>query len=154
MLVLARPYQVATEYLLIRTDFAPQFIDLTDRVRNIVAESGIESGQAVVFSQHTTAAIRITEAEPELLQDFVTFLATVAPVNAVYRHDDFTTRTVNMTPDEQANGHAHCRHLLMATSETVPIARGRLCLGDWQRIFLVELDRPRQRSVIVQVVGQ
>jgi secondary thiamine-phosphate synthase enzyme len=154
MLVLTRPYQIVTEHLSLFTDFACQFIDLTDRVDGIIANSGIQNGQVVIFTRHTTAAIRINEAEPELLKDFVTFLERFAPSNGVYRHDDFNVRTVNMTDEERENGYAHCRQLLMAASETVPVVDGKACLGRWQRIFLVELDRPRVRSVIVQVVGQ
>ena len=154
MPVLTQPYQVVTKNLSIHSDFAPLFIDLTDQVQDIVADSGVRDGQVVVFTKHTTAAIRINEAEPELLRDFIAFLERVAPENATYRHNDFTVRTVNMTEDECANAHAHCRQLLMSASETVPIANGEICLGTWQRIFLVELDHPRERSVIVQVVGQ
>ena len=154
MAVSARSHSITTECLLIRTQSAPQFVDLTDRVQKIVDESGIRCGQVVVFSKHTTAAIRINEAEPELLQDFIGFLERVAPETALYRHNDFTVRTVNMTDNECANAHAHCRHLLLSTSETIPLVDGELCLGTWQRIFLVELDHPRERSVIVQVIGQ
>ncbi|HLZ07082.1 MAG TPA: secondary thiamine-phosphate synthase enzyme YjbQ [Chloroflexota bacterium] len=154
MAVLAHAPGIVTERLLIRTESAPQFIDLTDRVQKIVDESGIQCGQVVVFSKHTTAAIRINEAEPELLLDFIGFLERVAPESTIYRHNDFTVRTVNMTDDECANAHAHCRQLLLSTSETIPVVDAELCLGTWQRIFLVELDHPRERSVIVQVTGQ
>jgi secondary thiamine-phosphate synthase enzyme len=58
-----------------------------------------------------------------------------------------------MTPEECPNAHAHLQHLLLGTSEAVPIQGGNLVLGRWQRIFLVELDRPRERKVLVQVVG-
>lgn len=145
---------LVTHHLTIRTETAPQFIDLTDRVQEIVGESGIQNGQAVVFTRHTTAAIRINENEPELMRDFVAFLERVAPVNHRYFHNDFEVRTVNMNDDECANAHAHCRQLLMATSETIPIVDGELCLGTWQRIFLVELDHSRDRSVIIQILGQ
>ena len=154
MAVLAHSPGVVTERLSIRTESAPQFIDLTDRVQKIVDKSGIQSGQVVVFSKHTTAAIRINEAEPELIQDFIGFLERVAPESAAYRHNDFAVRTVNMTDNECANAHAHCRQLLLSTSETIPLVDRELCLGTWQRIFLVELDHPRERSVIVQVIGQ
>lgn len=146
--------RVVTERLIIQTRAAPQFIDLTDQVQAIVDESGITHGQVTVFSQHTTAAIRINEHEPELLRDFEAFLERIAPEFGTYRHNDFTVRTVNMTEDECANAHAHCRHLLMSTSETIPIVSGELCLGTWQRLFLVELDHPRERSIVVQVLGQ
>jgi secondary thiamine-phosphate synthase enzyme len=153
MAVGAMPYQITTQRLTYQTLFAPEFIDLTDQVQRIVQQSGVQDGQATVFIQHTTAAIRINENEPELLRDFAEFLERVAPVDGKYRHNDFTVRTVNMTVGEYANAHAHCRQLLMAASETIPIVDGELCLGTWQRIFLLELDHPRERTVIVQVLG-
>jgi secondary thiamine-phosphate synthase enzyme len=146
--------RLVTHQMTIRTETAPQFIDLTEHVQTIVRESGIRHGQATVFTRHTTAAIRINENEPELMRDFVAFLERVAPQGHPYYHNDFEVRTVNMTPEECANAHAHCRQLLMATSETIPIVDGELCLGTWQRIFLVELDHARDRSVVVQVLGQ
>lgn len=146
--------RLVTERVTIWTETAPQFIDLTERVQRIVDESGIQNGQAVVFTRHTTAAIRINENEPELLRDFVAFLERIAPESQRYYHNDFEVRTVNMTDEECANAHAHCRHLLMSTSETIPVVDGELCLGTWQRIFLVELDHPRERSVVIQVLGQ
>jgi secondary thiamine-phosphate synthase enzyme len=81
------------------------------------------------------------------------FLERIAPREGDYKHNDFVIRTANMTEDECPNGHAHCQHLLLGTSETIPIAEGELLLGQWQRIFLIELDRPREREVIVQVQG-
>jgi secondary thiamine-phosphate synthase enzyme len=66
-----------------------------------------------------------------------------------YEHDDFGRRTVNLTPDERSNGHAHCRAALLRTSESVPIVDGALTLGRWQRVFLVEFDGPRRREVAV-----
>jgi len=146
--------RLVTHQLTIWTEKAPQFIDVTDRVQTIVRDSGIQHGQAIVFTRHTTAAIRINENEPELMRDFVAFLERIAPERFRYYHNDFEIRTVNMTDDECANAHAHCRQLLMATSETVPVVDGELCLGTWQRIFLVELDHSRERLVVVQVLGQ
>jgi secondary thiamine-phosphate synthase enzyme len=77
----------------------------------------------------------------------------IAPHHGEYEHNDFTRRTVNMDEEECANGHAHCQHLFLSTSETIPIVEGRMVLGQWQRIFLIELDRPRERRVLVNVVG-
>jgi len=107
----------------------------------------------VVYSKHTTAAIKINENEPLLMKDMERFLGRIASSEDYYHHNDFTLRTVNMTEDECPNGHAHCQHLLMSTSETIPIIDGELQLGRWQRVFLVELDRPRSREVIIQVLG-
>jgi secondary thiamine-phosphate synthase enzyme len=144
----------AAETLTIETPGAPEFVDLTPDVERVVAASGARCGQVTVFSRHTTAAIKINEAEPLLLDDMRDFLSRVAPPEASYRHNDFSVRTVNMCEGECANGHAHCQHLLLSTSETIPIVDGRLALGIWQRVFLLELDRARPRQVIVQVVGE
>jgi secondary thiamine-phosphate synthase enzyme len=141
------------EALVTATTAAPEFIDITDEVQRIVADSGVRFGQATVFSCHTTAAIRVNENEPLLLQDMGRILHEIAPLHADYEHNDFTRRTVNMEEDECANGHAHCQHLFLSTSETVPVLEGRMTLGQWQRIFLVELDRPRERKVLVNIVG-
>ena len=97
----------------------------------------------MVFSRHTTAAIRINEAEPLLLRDMEVMLARVAPTGVYYHHNDLSIRTVNLTEEEDMNGHSHCRHLLMGSSEAIPVADGELLLGVWQRVFLVELDCPR-----------
>ena len=58
-----------------------------------------------------------------------------------------------MADDECANGHAHCQHLFLSTSETIPIIEGELAMGQWQHIFLIELDQPRSRRVLVNVIG-
>ena len=144
---------VNSESLEIETTAAPGFHDITDDVSAIVCESGVHSGQVTVFSCHTTAAIRINENEPLLLRDMARTLRQIAPSNAYYEHNDFGRRVVNMNPDECANGHAHCQHLFLSTSETIPVIDGRAALGTYQRIFLIELDHPRMRQVLVTVVG-
>lgn len=135
------------------TERAPQFIDITDQVQRLVRESGVRDGIAVVFCCHTTAAIRVNENEPLLIADMEEFLKRVAPRDLYYRHNDFAIRTHNMTPDECPNAHAHCQNLLLGSSEAIPIEDGRLVLGRWQRVFLVELDRPREREITVQAFG-
>ena len=144
---------VRCEALTFETSDAPQFIDITDEVAQIVGDSGVHFGQATVFSSHTTAAIRVNENEPLLLQDMARILQQLAPRNAEYEHNDFSRRTVNLEDEECANGHAHCQHLFLSTSETIPIIDGELTVGKWQRIFLVELDMPRQRRVLVNILG-
>jgi secondary thiamine-phosphate synthase enzyme len=144
---------VRCEALVLATSRAPEFLDITDDVQRIVAESGVRFGQVTVYSTHTTAAIKVNENEPLLLQDMARIIQQVAPLRADYEHNDFSRRTVNMGEDECANGHAHCQHLFLSTSETIPIVDGRLTTGQWQRIFLVELDQPRERRVLVNIVG-
>lgn len=148
--VSARPHT----RLRITTERSTQFIDLTDQVDAFVADTGIRFGIVNVQSLHTTTAILVNEHEPLLLSDFSSLLARAAPRAFFYRHDDLETRTVNLTPDERANGHAHCRALLLAPSASLNIVDGRMQRGCWQRIFLVELDGPRTREVSVLVVGE
>jgi len=145
--------RVLCEALEYETTDAPEFVDITDDVIAVVEASGVQFGQVAVFSQHTTAAIKINEHEPLLLRDLARLLRQFAPPNAYYEHNDFSRRTVNMNPDECANGHAHVQHLFLGGSETIPVVDGRVTLGTWQRIFLIELDHPRSRRVLVNVVG-
>jgi secondary thiamine-phosphate synthase enzyme len=145
--------KVVNELLRIKTGQAPDFLDITERVDEIVRHSGVRTGQALVFSLHTTAAVRVQEAEPLLIEDLTACLERLAPEDLAYRHNDFRVRTVNMHDDESPNGHAHCRHLFLGASETVPIIDGRLALGRWQRLFVIELDHSRRREVQVQVLG-
>jgi secondary thiamine-phosphate synthase enzyme len=143
----------SAETLEVETRGAPDFIDITDEVNAIVADSGVTFGQVTIFSTHTTAAIRINENEPLLLRDMARVLRQLAPSDSYYEHNDFGRRTVNMNPDECANGHAHCQHLFLSTSETIPVMDGKAVLGTYQRIFLIELDHPRMRKVLVTVLG-
>lgn len=140
--------------LRVDTETAPQFIDITDWVSQCVAQSKVSNGFAVVYSKHTTAAVKINENEPLLLEDMSRLLERLSPREGSYAHNDFSIRTVNMTPDEAPNGHAHLQHLLLGTSETVPVIDGLMQFGRYQSIFFIELDHPRPREVMVQVVGE
>lgn len=144
----------AVTRITVETTTAPEFLDITDDVRRHVEGSRVRDGLACVYSTHTTAAIVINENEPLLLEDMERFLRRIAPDDAYYAHNDFTVRTVHMTADEEPNGHSHCAHLLLPSSETIPIIGGELMLGPWQSVFMVELDpRPRTREVIISVHG-
>jgi secondary thiamine-phosphate synthase enzyme len=148
--VSARPH---TRIRLI-TERPTQFVDLTDQVESFIAGSGIQHGIVNIQSLHTTSAIVLNEHEPLLLSDFSSLLARAVPRAAFYRHDDLLARTVNLEPDERANGHAHCRALLLAASASLNVIDGRLQRGRWQRIFFVELDGPRMREVSVLALGE
>ena len=138
----------------VETGFAPAFHDITDSVAKFVKQSDLRNAFALVFSKHTTAAITIQENEPLLLTDLASTLEHFAPSRSYYRHNDFAVRTVHMHEDECPNGHAHCQHLVLGTSETVPVIDGDLALGEFQRIFMVELDPDKShRQVLVQIMG-
>jgi secondary thiamine-phosphate synthase enzyme len=138
----------------VKTKCAPEFIDITDWVAECVTESEISNGFVVVYSKHTTAAVKINENEPLLLDDMANFLEKIFPRDHSYKHNDFEIRTVNMTEDESPNGHAHLQHLLLGTSETVPVIDGAMQFGTFQSIFFIELDHARPREVMVQIVGE
>lgn len=136
------------------TGKSPAFFDITDEVAEYVRAADVRNGFALVFSKHTTAAVVIQENEPLLMIDMCAALERFSPRNINYRHNDFTIRTVNMHEDESPNGHSHCQHLLLGSSENVPVVDGDLALGEFQRIFVVELDPEKySRKVMVQVMG-
>ena len=137
----------------VETCRSTEFIDVTDLIEATVSGTGIRDGLVNVQSLHTTTAILVNEHEPLLLADVAALLERLAPQHAPYRHDDMTARTVNVAPDERANGHSHCRAMLLGSSALLNLAGGSLQLGRWQRVFLVELDGPRPREVSVQVLG-
>jgi secondary thiamine-phosphate synthase enzyme len=141
-----------SETFAIQTERGPQFIDITDRVAEVTQKSGLQNGFAVIFSRHTTAAIRINEAEPHLISDMEEMLEKVMPSCQDYAHNRYAHAFSNN--GERPNGHSHCQHLLLGASEAVPIVAGQLVFGQWQRVFLVELDHAREREVVVHLVGE
>ena len=136
----------------LRTRRRVQFIDLTDLVGERVRRSGVALGLVSIQSLHTTAAVIVNEDEPMLLLDLEETLERLAPQGCRYAHDD-PERRRGAPKDEPRNGDAHCRAAMLGSGATVHVVGRRLGLGTWQRIFLVELDGPRPRSVSVVVMG-
>ena len=155
LLSATRPTTAVTlRRLVLETREPIQFLDITDEVAAIVASAGVRDGIVTIVSRHTTLAVRIQEDEPLLLEDLLSFLRRLAPANVHYQHNDFRIRTQHMHDDESPNGHAHCLQFLLGTSESIPVMDGELQLGQWQRIFAVELDGPRpRRELLVQTLG-
>lgn len=147
-------FQTIHHLIRLETQECLEFIDLTDEIIALVQSSGISHGMVNVQARHTTAAIIVNEDEPLLLEDLRRTLEQMAPRSVAYRHDDFSIRTANLTPDEKPNGHAHCKALFLRSSETLNIVGGRPELGRWQRLFFVELDCARERTVSVMLMGQ
>ncbi len=130
--------------------------DITDEVNGAVRESGIRNGIACVYSPHTTCCVRVNEFESGFLEDVTTLLRRLVPSERYYAHDDWGRRTENICEEdmELGNGHAHCMSMLLGgAGESIPVRDGELCLGTWQRVLFLELDRERDRRWIVQVVG-
>jgi secondary thiamine-phosphate synthase enzyme len=139
--------QIITKTINTRTGKPIEIIDITAEVTAALSDSGLDSGQVTVISRHTTAFISINEKEERLLEDMETFLKRLVPRDGNYQH--------NLNPvDGRDNAHSHLLGLFMNSSETIPFSGGKLLLGQWQSIFFVELDGPRQeRSVLVQISG-
>jgi secondary thiamine-phosphate synthase enzyme len=120
-----------------------ELVDITDKVENQVKESGVYEGICVVSTRHTTTAIIINENETGLRSDIVDVLEKLVPPSANYQHDRIDN-----------NADAHLRAVLLGSSKTVPILNGRLVLGTWQRIFFIELDGPRRRTVTITLISK
>ena len=138
----------------IETQHPTQFIDLTDKVTAFIKESGVHTGLVNIHGLHTTAAVIVNEHDPLLLSDVAELFERIAPQDGFYRHDNVSLRTSNCVLTDRPNGHSHCRALLLAPSVSLNIAGGRLQLGIWQRVFFVELDGPRTRSVSIVAIGE
>lgn len=157
METLSSPYTSGTTFtstqIRLATGSPTAFIDLTDRLNELVAASAIRCGTVVVQTTHTTTALVVNEHESLLLVDFEALLDRLVPRSEAYWHDELPLRT-GVPPHEPRNGHAHCRALLLPTSTTLIVHAGRLVLGRWQRVFFLELDGPRERTVSVLVSGE
>jgi len=145
--------KVFNDALELRSEERTQFIDLTGWVSQSLSRAEVGHGLAQIQVMHTTAAIIVNENEPLLLEDFKAMFERLAPGDGGYAHDDLRRRCVNLVPGERANGHAHARALILGGSRMVNVREGRLDLGRWQSIFLVELDGPRDRKVSLTVLG-
>jgi secondary thiamine-phosphate synthase enzyme len=133
------------------TGATSELIDLTDRVRAIVADAGIHAGLVLVSTPHTTCAVIVNEAEPGFMRDFEAALERIAPADAAYDHND----APHAEEFEAPNGYAHVRAAFLSSpSILLPVRNGEPALGRWQRIFFVELDRARPRTCHVTVIGR
>ena len=99
-------------------------------------------------------AVIVNEAEPLLISDMKKLLKKFAPRTYKYAHDNFKIRTVHMHPNEPMNGYAHAEAMYLPTSTFINVIENKLQLGEWQRIFAVELDRSRPRKVALQIMGK
>lgn len=148
-----KAYQQETQ---LRTAGGLSVTDITEEVREAVRTSGIKDGICCVYSPHTTCSVRVNEWETGFLEDFAVLLKRLVPTDHYYAHDDWDRRTENICPEDMdfGNGHSHCMSMLLGPAgESVPVREGELCLGTWQRVLFLELDRERDRRWLVQVVG-
>ena len=138
---------VETHHIRVQTRGNSQVINLNDLVAARVVEGRVRSGTVTVFVVGSTAGITTTEYEPGLAEhDLEANYEKIAPQDAFYKHEETW---------HDDNGHSHVRASLLGPSLTVPLVEGRLTLGTWQQIVLIDFDtRPRERDVVVQVIGE
>lgn len=142
-------------HLMLRVDTVQPFeiVDVTTVIDAVVQSSGLSEGLAMVQTRHTTTGVLINEHEPLLFDDLQRMFQRLVPSWPPYAHDDLQRRTVNVTPAERRNGHAHCRAALLRASESIMVADGRLSLGRWQRVLFVDCDGGQPRQLSVTLVG-
>jgi len=134
----------ATEYLWFNTRNKREYINITDKVEEVVQKSGVQEGMVLVSAMHITAGVYVNDAESGLIQDIDEWLEKLAPFNINYRHH----RT------GETNGDAHLKSLLIHHEVIVPITDGRLDLGPWQQIYYAEFDGQRRKRLIIKVMGE
>ncbi|MFQ5649044.1 MAG: secondary thiamine-phosphate synthase enzyme YjbQ [bacterium] len=137
---------VITDSFEISTRGFTDIIDLTNEVAGVLHRSGLSEGQLTVFVAGSTAGITSIEYEPGLLKDLPEAFEKFAPTGITYHHD---------AAWGDGNGYAHVRAAMLGPSFAVPFQGGKLILGTWQQIVLVDFDnRSRQRNIVVQMIGQ
>lgn len=137
--------EVHTGELHLSTQGDGDVVNITAQVQTAVEESGAQAGQATAFVRGSTAAITTMEYEPGGVQDLRAMLERLIPARGDYEHNRL---------NHDSNSHAHQRASVIGSSETVPVSGGRLALGTWQQLVLLDFDdRPRERVVVVQVLG-
>ena len=138
---------VKTENLKVKTRGNCEVVNITEQVSEVVSQSGVREGTVTVFNVGSTAGITTTEYEPGLVNyDIRACFEKIAPEGGRYEHEETW---------HDDNGHAHVRASLLGPSMSVPVVEGRMTLGTWQQIILVDFDtRPRTRTVVCQIIGQ
>ncbi len=122
------------------------FVDVTDALRRAIKDSGVTTGCAVAFCSHTTACLLINEWEDGALDD----------LQGHYAHDDLDRRTQNLQEGhERENGQAHVTQMIVGgSSHAIPVIAGEPSFGQWQRLLLLELDEPKERTLVFHVFGE
>lgn len=130
-------------------------VDITEELSRAIKDSGVTEGCAVAFCAHTTCALIINEWEAGALDDFRSRLEAMVPRDIYYAHDDLERRTQNLQEGhERANGQSHVTQMILgATSHAIPVVAGEPLFGQWQRLLLLELDEPKDRSIVFHVFG-
>ena len=133
-------------------------IDITDDIKTFISECNFKNGLVNIFTRHTTAVLKINEAEDGFRNDLKEWCDKNVSIDEIYKHNDLEHRdpkTMCESKEECLNGHAHIRGMLMGnSSETIPVQDGKLLFWVWQRVLLFELDHARDREIIFSCMGE
>lgn len=141
MLVAMSSFKVVNKSFSLSTKGEIDFVDLTDKVQEVVSKSGVKNGVAHVFAPHATGIIILTENDFSLLNDIRAFLEEIVPKKRGYHHP--------------SNAHSHLRSMLLPPDKTLPVIDSQVEFGTWQSLLFVETDvYPRKRNIIIQVIGE
>jgi secondary thiamine-phosphate synthase enzyme len=132
----------------VRTLHRTDLVNLTDEIREFVESTGVKDGYVQVSSLHTTAGLIINEWQDALLDDVKTMIDRIVPKDLYYKHND-----PQFSDCDRHNADSHLRIVVLGHSLSIPIAEGRLVLGQWQSAILVEFDGPNERKIFTQVFG-
>ena len=128
-------------YINVKSRDRTEFIDITEKIQEVLKETGVSSGVCNIFVPHTTAAVTVNEGvDPTVQRDIQNFLNKMVPFEGDYHH-------------REGNSSAHIKTTLIGVSQTVLIDEGRLVLGTWQSIFFCEFDGPRHRRVALKIIA-
>jgi secondary thiamine-phosphate synthase enzyme len=134
-----------TKHLWFNTQKRHEFVNITDKVEEIVNESGVKEGFVLVNAMHITASVYINDAESGLISDFQEWLKKLAPTDEkLYKH--------NLTGED--NGYAHLWRTIMGRGVVVAITDGKLDFGPWEQVYYAEFDGQRKKRVLVKVIGE
>jgi secondary thiamine-phosphate synthase enzyme len=133
----------ATEYVFFETRHKRELVNITHRLAEVVAKSGVKEGLCLVSAMHITSGIWVNDEEEGLKADFLDWAEKLAPV-ADYRH--------HATGED--NGDAHLKRTLVGHQATLPVTAGKLDLGPWEQVFYAEFDGQRKKRVVVKVLGE
>lgn len=133
-----------TDYLYFNTKEKKEYINITEQITDILANSNIQEGMVLVSAMHITAGIYVNDAEEGIIKDIDNMLEDLAPFGPDYLHH----RT------GENNGDAHLKSLLVHHQVIVPVTNGRLDLGTWQQIYYAEFDGRRRKRVVVKIIGE
>lgn len=136
--------KTVTEYLWFNTRKRHEFINITDKIKDLVERSGIQEGFVLVSAMHITAGVYVNDAEDGLIEDIQTWLEKLAPYNPDYKHH----------ATGETNADAHLKSMLVNHQVIVPVTKGFLDFGPWQQVYYAEFDGQRKKRVILKLMGE